>query len=100
MRRIKDKMFHNSFLIGMSSLMTMPLLYTLTFIIVWIITNFWIASVYAIALPWLGLFAYHYWRLAVKTVQNIRFRRLEKTVAGRQLRDLRKTLYERLNKLL
>jgi len=99
MRRIKDKMFHNSFLIGMSSLMTMPLLYTLTFIIVWIFSNIWVALIYAIALPWLGLFAYNYWRFALKTVQHIRFRRIINTDIGLKLKDLRNSLYERLKKL-
>ena len=100
MRRIRDKMFYNSFLIGISSLITMPILYTLTFILVWVFLNFWIAFVYAIALPWLGLFAYYYWRFAIKALQNIRFRRMATTGVGRKLRDLRNKLFERLNILL
>ena len=100
MRRIKDKMFHNSILLGISGLATMPLLYLLTFIIVWIFINFWVASIYALILPWLGLFAYYYWRFAVRTGQNIRYRRLAETVAGRKVRDLRNKVNERLNHLL
>jgi 1-acyl-sn-glycerol-3-phosphate acyltransferase len=100
MRRIKDKMFHNSFLFVSSSLLTMPLFYTLTFVLVWIFMNVWVALIYALALPWLGLFAYRYGRLAVKTMQNIRFRRVAKTDEGRKLRDLRNSLVERLNQLI
>ena len=100
MRRIKDKMFHNSFLFAISTLLTMPLLYTLTFILVWIFVNVWVALIYGLALPWLGLFAYYYWRLAVKTRQNIRFCFIAKSGAVRRLRDLRDNLYERIKKIL
>ena len=96
MRRIKDKMFHNSFLLTISGVATMPVFYTLTFIIAWIFANFWIALIYALLLPWLGLFAFYYARFAVRTGQNIRFR----TTLGYKIRDLRNNLNERLNKLL
>ena len=100
MRYVKDKMFHNSFLFAGSAMLTMPLLYTLTFILVWIFLNFWAALVYGLALPWLGLFAFYYWRLIVKTWQNIRFRLIAGSDEGRKLRELRKNLYNRLNKIL
>jgi hypothetical protein len=100
MRRIKDKMFYNSFLYAGSVLITMPIFYTLTFILVWIFVNVWIALIYALALPWLGLFAHSYWRLGVTTWEDIRFRHIAKTGVVRKLRDLREKLYERLNKIL
>ena len=100
MRRVRDKMFHNSFLFAGSVMLTMPLLYTLTFILVWIYTNFWVATIYGLSLPWLGLFAYKYWRLAVKTWQNIRFRLIAKSDAVCKLRDLRNNLYNRINKIV
>ena len=100
MRRVKDKMFYNSFLFAGSVMLTMPLLYTLTFILVWIFANFWVATIYGLALPWLGLFAFKYWRLAVQTWQNIRFRLIAKSDAVSKLRDLRDNMYYRLNKVL
>ena len=100
MRRVKDKMFHNSFLFAGSVMLTMPLLYTLTFILTWIFSCFRVAFVYGLALPWLGLFAYHYWRWVVKTWQNLRFRLKAKSTAVCKLRDLRDNLYKRLNKIL
>jgi hypothetical protein len=99
MRRIKDKQFHNSFLLAISGVATMPLLYTLSFVIAWIAVNFWVALIYALILPWLGLFAFYYWRFAVRTSQNIQFRRLVDTASGRKVRDLRNNLNERLNHL-
>ena len=100
MRRIKDKMFHNSFLYAGSVMLTMPLMYTLTFILVWIFMNFWVALAYGLTLPWLGLFAHYYWRWAVKTWQNWRFRFVAKTDAVGKLRILRDDLYERLRKIV
>ena len=100
MRRIKDKMFYNSFLLAISGLATMPILYLLTFALVWIFVNFWIALIYALLLPWLGLFAYYYWRIIVWTGQNIRFRCIAGTAAGRKITDLRNKMNERLKDLL
>ena len=99
MRRVKDRMFYNTFLFAVSALVTMPILYILTFIVVWIFANFGIAFIYTLLLPWIGLFAYYYWRFAVRTGQNIRFWRISKTSFGQKARDLRYNLNERLNKL-
>ncbi|MDR0573112.1 MAG: 1-acyl-sn-glycerol-3-phosphate acyltransferase [Tannerella sp.] len=100
MRRVKDKMFHNSFLFGISVLITMPALYTLSFILAWVYANGWFAFIYAPALPWLGLFAWYYWKYAVRTWQNAHFCRVSATTAGRKVRDLRNSVYERLNNIL
>lgn len=100
MCRVKDKMFHNSFLYGMSVLITMPLLYTLSFILVWVCVNFWTAAIYAVALPFLGVFAWYYWKYAVRMVQDVRFLRVAKTDAGRKARELRDKIYKRLNNIL
>jgi 1-acyl-sn-glycerol-3-phosphate acyltransferase len=100
MRRVKDKMFYNSFLFGMSVLVTIPVLYTLTFILTWIFVDLWIAVFYALTLPWLGLFAWHYWKGAVRTRQNIRYRNADRAGLTRPLAALRNKIYERLNSIL
>jgi len=100
LHRVKDKMFYNSFLYGISVLVTMPLLYTLTFVVVGVYVNVWVALVYALALPWLGLFAWHYSRYVAKTVRHIRFRRLARTDKLEALRHLRTMIYEKLNNIL
>ena len=99
MCRVKDKRFHNSFFLVISGIVTMPVLYALTFGLVWVFGNFWIAFIYALLLPWLGLFAHYYKLFAIKTGQNLRFRRIMKTAKGIKIRDLRYNLNERLNKL-
>jgi 1-acyl-sn-glycerol-3-phosphate acyltransferase len=96
MRRVKDKMFHNSFLYALSAVVTMPVLYTLSFVLTWVYVNVWAALVYALLLPYLGLFAWYYRQYAVRIGQDIRFRRVSKTEAGREASALRRTIYERL----
>lgn len=117
-RRMDDKMFHNSFLFGMSVLITIPLLYILSFVLVWVYVNVVIAVIYVLILPYLGLFAWYYWKNVVRTLQNIRFRcaAAGSDVAGTDifgarrgaenvgkitaLKVLRTMIYERLNKIL
>ena len=100
LHRVKDKMFYNSFLYGISVLVTMPLLYTLTFIVSWVYVNIWVALVYVLILPWLGLFAWYYSRYADTIVCNIRFRRFAGTEKLKALRVLRARIYEKLNNIL
>ncbi|MDR2681307.1 MAG: 1-acyl-sn-glycerol-3-phosphate acyltransferase [Tannerella sp.] len=104
MRRIKDKMFYNSFLFAMSVLITIPVLYILSFVLVWMYVNVVVAVVYVLALPYLGLFAWYYRKYFVRTWQDIRFRHAAgtKKSAGKisALRELRAGIYERLNKIL
>jgi 1-acyl-sn-glycerol-3-phosphate acyltransferase len=103
-RRMKDKMFRNSFLLGMSVLITIPVLYTLTFVLAWMYVNVVAAAVYVLLLPYLGLFAWYYRKYVVRTLQDIRFRCAAggKKVADRinGLRTLRTAVYERLSKIL
>ena len=100
LRRVKDKMFYNSFLYGISVMITMPALYTLSFVLTWVYVNVWVAVVYALALPYLGLFAWYYGQYAVRMVRNIRFRKLDGTDDLSALRELRVMIYERLNDIL
>lgn len=103
-RRMNDRMFRNTFLLAMSVLITMPALYLLSFILAWICVHPVVAAAYLLALPYLGLFAWYYWKHVVRTLQDIRFR-LAAGKAGSadrlsELRALRTTIYERLNKIL
>ncbi len=100
MRRIKDKMFYNSFLFGMSVLITMPVLYTLSFMLAWFFVNIWCAVIYALMLPWLGLFAWYYWKCTVRILQDIRYRNVDRAGRISPLTELRDKIYERLNNLI
>jgi 1-acyl-sn-glycerol-3-phosphate acyltransferase len=100
MLRIRDKMFYNSFLFGMSVLITMPVLYTLSFFLAWFFVNVWCAVIYAIILPWLGLFAWYYWKYVVRIWQDIHYRKVDRAGQVTPLTRLRNKIYERLNNIL
>ena len=100
LRHVKDKMFYNSFLYGISVLITMPVLYTLSFVLAWVYVNVWVAAIYALLLPCLGLFAWYYVQFAVRIRQNILFRCLVGSEKISALRELRTMIYERLSKIL
>jgi hypothetical protein len=98
--RMTDKMFYGSFMLIFSVLITIPLLYTLTFILTWIYANIWLALIYLAALPLLGLFAWYYLKFLKQTIQALQFRINFKTKKLNDLKILRKGLFEGLNKLL
>jgi hypothetical protein len=60
MRRFRDKMFTNTVFFAMSVLITMPLSYLTLFFLTWHFINIWVAIIYTLSLPYLGLFAWHY----------------------------------------
>jgi 1-acyl-sn-glycerol-3-phosphate acyltransferase len=103
-RRMKDKMFQNSFLFGMSVLITIPVLYTLTFVLAWMYVNVIAAAVYVLLLPYFGLFAWYYRKHVVRTLQDVRFRCAAGAKKGadkiNELKALRTGIYERLSKIL
>ena len=98
--RVKDKMFYNSFLYGISVLITMPVLYTLSFVLAWVYVNVWVAIVYAAVLPYLGLFAWYYKQYAIRMKQNIRFCKLAGKDKLNIMREMRANIYESLNEIL
>jgi 1-acyl-sn-glycerol-3-phosphate acyltransferase len=98
--RMTDKMFYGSFLLIFSIMITIPLFYTLTFVLTWIYANVWLALVYLAALPLLGLFAWYYRKFFKQTMQALRFLTNINTKEMNNLRVLRKGLFEGLNRLL
>jgi 1-acyl-sn-glycerol-3-phosphate acyltransferase len=100
MRHVEDKMFYNSFLLGISVLITMPVLYTLSFILALFFVDIWISVLYVLMLPWLGIFAWYYWKCAVRTWQDICYRKAERAGQICSLAELRDKIYERLNNML
>jgi len=98
--RMTDKMFYGTFVLVFSILLTIPLLYSITFILTWIYANIWLALIYLAAMPLLGLFAWYYLKFFKLTIQALQFRINLKTNKLNDLSILRKELFERLNELL
>ena len=98
--RMTDKMFYGTFILAFSILITIPLLYTLTFVLTWIFANVWLALIYLAILPLLGLFAWYYRKFFIQTMQALRFRMLFKNSKLENLKRMRKMIVDRLNELL
>ncbi|MDR3194834.1 MAG: 1-acyl-sn-glycerol-3-phosphate acyltransferase [Tannerella sp.] len=99
-RRTTDPMFYGTFVLAASILLTVPVFYTLTFVLTWIHVNLWAAAAYLAVLPWLALFAWHYRTFFIRTVQAWRYRAGLKTERLKALRQLRTGLHDRLDQLL
>jgi hypothetical protein len=99
MRRMTDPMFWGTFMLAISVLITIPLLYTLTFVLTWIFTNLWCALIYLAMLPFIGLFAWYYWRFCKQTMQAFRFRLNIKTKKMNDLIAMRKRMTNGLDEL-
>ncbi len=70
---LKDRQFESSIVYG-TGIILFPIFYILQSFIVWFITNsFWISFGYFLSLPILGLLAFIYSRLYVKTNAQLRF---------------------------
>ena len=72
-------MFDGSIYYGLSALVTIPIFYILTFIIVLNVTGIlWISLIHLCLLPFLGLFAWKYRIGFIKLKSEIRFNNLKK----------------------
>ena len=98
--RMKDKMFYGTFVLTLSVLITIPLLYTLAFGLTWVFTNVWVALIHLISLPFMILLTWYYRMFVKKTMQALRFRIHYKTNKMNDLRRLRDGIHARLNELL
>ncbi len=99
--KIEDRMAHSGFDFGITALASAPILYILTFIITWVMTqSFLIAFIYLICLPFLGLFMYFYMKKWKQYKCQIRFYNLLKIGKLRELIDIRKNIYSSLDKIL
>jgi hypothetical protein len=99
-RRMTDKMFFGTFMLVLSILITIPVFYTVAFVLTWIFVNGWVALLHLISLPALGLFAWYYLKFFKETMQALRFRTQLNTKKIADLSVLRTETFERLNKLL
>ncbi|MDR3269280.1 MAG: 1-acyl-sn-glycerol-3-phosphate acyltransferase [Tannerella sp.] len=98
-RRMTDKMFYGTFIYALSVLITIPVFYTLTFVLTWIYVNLWIALIYLVSLPFWGLFAWYYRKFFMETRQAWHYHIHRKTEKLQALKKIRTDLYNRLDEL-
>ncbi|MFA6779474.1 MAG: 1-acyl-sn-glycerol-3-phosphate acyltransferase [Paludibacteraceae bacterium] len=98
-RKTSDRMFDNSINFGLSVLLTIPLLYTLSFILCWIISgSLWMAVIYLLTLPLFGLFSFLYYKSFIKWKSEIRFRHRKDRESTKALINLRRMIFSLLDK--
>ena len=97
---IKDSMFYSSFHVGVSVFVSVPLCLILPIILLWIFAGFWWALGYFIAFPLMFILAWNYMRLFWRFVGTCRYVKHSNRSAIDKLRDLRTSIYKRLDKLV
>ncbi len=97
---IKDQMFVSSFNIGASAFISVPLCLIIPVIVLWICLGFWWALGYFIAFPLMFILAWNYMRLFIKFVGSCQFVRRKNRAKIAELRELRTSIYERLDAIL
>lgn len=94
-KMIKDRMFISSFNIGVSVFVTIPLCLFVPVVLLWVFVGFWWAFGYFVAFPLMFVLAWNYMRMFRKFVGTLRFIRARAKV--KELRKLRKSIFERLD---
>ena len=97
---IKDQMFVSSFNVGVSVFVTVPLCLFVPSILLWIFAGFWWALAYFVAFPAMFILAWNYMRMFLKFVGSCRFVARKNRAEIAELRELRDSIFARLDKLI
>lgn len=97
---IKDNMFHSSFHVGASVFVSIPLCFILPIVLLWVYVNFWWALGYMVAFPFMFVLAWNYMRLFWKFIGTCIFIKRSNRDTINKLRDLRTSIYKRLDSML
>ena len=99
-KMIKDQMFVSTFRLAVSALITIPICILVPVIFLWIYLNFWWALGYFVAFPFMFLLAWNYMRLFMKFVGTCNFRLRKNRKKIKEIRKLRKSIFNRLDNLI
>ena len=97
---IKDRMFYSSFHVGVSVFVSVPICLIVPFVLLAIFANIWWALGYLVAFPFMFVLAWNYMRLFWRFVGTCRYVKRSNQPAINKLRDLRTSIYERLDKIV
>ena len=97
---IKDKMFHSSLHVGVSVFVSVPLCMIVPTILLWIFANMWWGLGYMIAFPFMFVLVWNYMRLFWKFISTCIFISPWNRSKINKLRNLRTSIYNRLDKLV
>ena len=96
--KMKDPMFEGTLLYGSAVLFTIPLFSLITLLVVGFTSGWLSALIYVALFPLLMLFCWKYTQCAKSAFQSLKCLLKPSAVSG--LKELRKSLYERLNKII
>ena len=99
-KMIKDQMFVSSFNVAVSVFVSVPLCMILPAILLWIFAGFWWGLGYALLFPVMFILSWNYMKLYRKFCGTCNFVRKKNRKAVRQLRELRKSIFKRLDNIL
>lgn len=97
---IKDEMFISSFNIGVSVFISVPICLVIPVVLLWIFAGFWWAFGYFMAFPVMFVLCWNYMRMFMKFVGSCRFVKRKNREKVSKLRELRESIFNRLDKLL
>lgn len=96
--KMKDPMFEGTLLFGSAALFTIPLFSLITLLVVGLNSGWLSALIYVALFPLLMLFCWKYAVSAKKTLQTLKC--LAKSASVDKLKRMRKSLHERLNRIV
>lgn len=100
-RKLTDMMFYSGIYFAFSILISIPIMYAVTFALVWIVTkSALIALIYLICLPFLGIFAGTFLKYIKRWWSTLRFRSLLKQGKLSELSLLRDRMFASIDELL
>ena len=99
-KMIKDQMFVSSFNVAVSVFVSVPLCMILPAILLWIFVGFWWGLGYALLFPVMFILSWNYMKLYRKFIGTCNFVKKKNRKTVKELRDLRKSVFKRLDTLL
>jgi hypothetical protein len=93
-------MFYSSFNVGVSVFVSVPLCHLLPSALLWIFAGHWWALGYFVAFPLMFILAWNFIRMFLKFVGSCRFVAPKNKAKITELRDLRTSIFDRLDKII
>ena len=97
---IKDRMFNSSFHVGVSVFVSVPICLILPTVLLWVYLGTWWGLGYMVAFPFMFVLAWNYIRLFWKFIGTCTFIAHHNRKIINRLRELRTSIYERLDNLI
>ena len=97
---IKDQMFYSSFNVAVSAFVSVPICLIIPIIFIWIFAGFWWALGYFVAFPIMFILAWNYIRLFLKYIGTCNFAARKNRAKVNELKELRSSIFSRLDKIL